>query len=221
VGLLLSVLAAPVLAATPGFVEDFSAGSAGFTGGSTVTHVTSGGVGGAADPYISISNAAPSNLGAYSTNGNLIGNLPADGVFGYSFWLRDTGADNNLEIHVGIGIPSLNFWETVQGFTPPDGSWQKFSVDVTNPALWVRIIGSGTFQAAVASSGRLLFRHDVPPLSQNPNPVAGDFGLDRIQVLGPPTVPAVSAAGRVALAMLLCAVVVLGVVRRSGRRSPA
>jgi len=214
------VLAAPAGAATPGFVEDFTAGSAGFGGGSTVTHEGSGGVGGAADPYISISNSLASNLGAFSTDANLVGNLPADGVTGYSFWLRDTGADDALEIHVAIGSQS-NFWLSLPGFAPPNASWQQFAVDLNNPSQWVQIIGAGTFQSALASSNRLLFRHDVPPLTQTPNPIAAGFGLDRIQVLPAPetsAVPAVSAAGRAALGVLLCAVVALGLYRRSGLR---
>ena len=213
---ILGVLAAPAGAATPGFVEDFTAGSAGFGGGSTVTHVGSGGVNGA---YISIANSVANNLGAFSTDANLVGNLPADGVTGYSFWLRDTGADEALEIHVGIGTIS-NFWLSIPGFAPPSASWQQFSVDLTNPSQWVQIRGTGTFQNALATSDRLLFRHDVPPLVQNPNPIAADFGLDRIQVL-PAAVPAVSAAGRVVLGVLLGAVVGLGLYRRSGLRSRA
>jgi hypothetical protein len=215
------VLAAPAGAATPGFVEDFTAGSAGFSGGSTVTHVGSGGVGGAADPYISISNSLAAHLGSFSTDANLVGNLPADGVTGYTFWLRDTGADDNLEIHVGVGAPSSNFWLSIPGFAPPNASWQQFAVDLNNPSQWVQIIGAGTFQNALASSSRLLFRHDVPPLTQFPNPIAAGFGLDRIQVLPEPqtsAVPALSAAGRTALGVLLCAVVALGLYRRPGLR---
>ncbi len=50
------VLAFPSAAATPGFVEDFTAGVAGFSSFSTVTHVASGGVGGVGDGYIEVSN---------------------------------------------------------------------------------------------------------------------------------------------------------------------
>jgi hypothetical protein len=168
--------------------------------------VTSGGVGGASDPYISISNAAVANLGAFSQATDLVGDLPADGVTGYSFWLQDTGANDNHEIHVGVGTAFSNYWLSIPGFTPPDGSWQQFSVDTTDPSQWVQIIGTGTFQAALAATDRVLFRHDVPPLVQNPNPASGDFGLDRIEVLGaPPNIPAVSGPGRAVLAMLLVA----------------
>ena len=217
-----SFLAGQALAAVPGFQQDFTTDVGGFGGGSTVTRPLTGGVGGASDPYLSIANALVNNLGAFSTAANLTGDLPADGVTGYSFWLRDVGADDNHEIHVGVGTAFSNFWLSIPGFTPPDGSWQQFSVDITNPSQWVQIIGTGTFQDALAASNRLLFRHDVPPLVQNPNTTAGDFGLDRIQVLPvPPNVPAVSTPGRVVLAMLLAALVGLVLYRRhAGHLAP-
>jgi hypothetical protein len=210
----ITVLAAPAVAATPGFEEDFTAGTGGFGagGGSAVTHVTSGGVGGASDPHIMISNASAAFLGSFSTAPDLVGNLPADGVTGYSFWLRDTGGNESLEIHVGVGTAISNFWLSIPGFSPPDGSWQNFSVDLTDPSQWVQIIGSGTFQDALAASNRLLFRHDVAPLSQLPDAAAGDFGLDRIQVLPAPAgVPTVSAPGRAVLALVLAALAGLAI----------
>ena len=211
----MAALAVEAFAATPGFEEDFSAGTGGFGAfGSVVTHVASGGVGGAADPYIAISNALVGFLGSFSSAPNLVGNLPADGVTGYSFWLRDTGANENLEIHVGVGAVFTNVWLSIPGFAPPDGSWQQFTVDLTNPSQWVQILGSGTFQAALASSDRLLFRHDVPPLTQFPDAVAADFGLDRIQVLPvPAAIPAVSAPGRAVLGLLLVALAGLAAAR--------
>ncbi len=183
--------------------------------------MTSGGVGGAPDPYISISRVLAGNLGASSFAPDLVGNLPADGVTGYSFWLRDTDADDDHEIHVGVGN-SVNFWLSMTGFAPPDGSWQQFSVDLTNPSQWVQIIGTKAFSNALATSDRLLFRHDVPPLVMAPNQVVGDFGLDRVQVLPVPAgVPAVSAPGRAVLALLLVALTGLGVYRHRLHLGPS
>lgn len=209
--------ATPAWAATPGFVEDFATGTAGFGGGSTVTQVTSGGVGGTSDGYLEISNALAGNLGAFTTSVDFVGNLPADGVTGYSFWLRDVGANDNHEIHVGVGAAFSNFWLSVPGFVPPDGQWQQFSVDLTDASQWVQIIGTGTFQDALAATDHLLFRHDVPPLVQAPNAASGDFGLDRIQVLPVPAqVPAISVAGRMALVALLG--LIAAAALRRGRR---
>jgi hypothetical protein len=224
--LILTMLVSSALsarAATPGFVEDFVTGTGGFgVGGSVVVQVTSGGVGGADDPYLEISNATSSFLGTFSQAPELNGNLPADGVTGYSFWLRDTGANDALEIHVGVGIPFSNFWQSLQGFTPPDGAWKQFEVDLTDSSQWVQIIGSGTFADALAGATNLLFRHDIAPYVQNPDPAAADFGLDRIQVLPvPASLPTVSASGRAGLVLLLLAISVFAIRRPLPTPPPA
>jgi len=214
----IACLAIAAHAATPGFVEDFTTGTGGFAGGSTVVQVTSGGVGGADDPYLEISNAFVARLGAFSQEPDLNGDLPSDGVTGYSFWLRDTGADDALEIHVGVGIPFSNFWQSLEGFTPPVGTWQQFSVDLTDSSQWIQIIGSGSFADALAGSTNLLFRHDLAPYMKEPDMVAADFGLDRIQVLpAPAPLPAVSASGRVALGLVLLTVAGVGIRRSTAR----
>jgi len=217
------LLGTHVFAAEVGFVEDFSSGTAGFLGGSTITHVTSGGVGGAGDGYLQIANAITGNLGAYTQAAEFTGNLNLGGVTGFSFYLRDTGTDNNHEIHVGIGVPVSindpgNFWQSVAGFVPPDGTWQQFSVDLSNPADWVQIIGSGSFTDAKAGSDRLLFRHDLPPFTQSPAAAAGEFGLDRLTV-EPSDIPAVSTWGLFALALLVMTGGTLMMFRR--RYTPA
>jgi hypothetical protein len=214
-------LAASSLAATPGFLQDFAANAGGFTGGSTVTRPLSDGVGGSSDPYIQISEAAPAQLGAFTTGANFTGNLTADGVTGFSFYLRDTGANDNHEIHVGVGR-QVNFWQSIQGFNPPDGSWQKFSVDITDPSQWVQIIGTGTFEDALATTDRLLFRHDLPPFVQSPDSASGEFGLDRVRVLPvAPGVPAASNTGRMALMLLIATLAGVGLYGRRVRRAPS
>lgn len=209
------VQALPSAAAAPHFIEDFATGSGGFVSTSIVTHVTSGGVGGADDGYIEVSNLLVFNLGAASASPNLNGNLPADGT-GYSFWLRDTGGDDNHEIHVGIGVTFANFWLNTQGFNPPDGEWQQFSVDFTDPSQWVQIISlvPGTFEDALAASTRLLFRHDTAPYVQIPEAASGEFALDRIKVVFESKVPAASVGGRLVLGALLGAIAVFGLRRR-------
>ena len=215
-------VAAPALAAVPGFLQDFTASTGGYTGGSTVTRPLTDGVGGSSDPYIQISEAAPAQLGAFTTGANFIGNLTADGVTGYSFYLSDTGADDNHEIHVGVGQAQINFWQSIQGFNPPDGSWQKFSVDITDPSQWVQIIGTGSFEDALAASDRLLFRHDLPPFVQIPDSASGEFGLDRVRVLPvAPSVPAASNTGRMALMLLLATLASVGLYWRRVRRAPS
>ena len=212
---LVTALASASRAATPGFEEDFSVGNGGFQGGSTLVRVTSDGVGGPGDPYLEVSNATEGFLGTFSPAPDLNGDLSADGVTGYSFWLRDTGGNDDLEIHVGVGIPFVNFWQSLEGFAPPDGAWQRFSVDLTAPGQWVQIIGAGTFADAIAGSTSLLFRHDLAPYTQFPDPAAADFGLDRIQVLpAPAQLSALSDGGRVVVGLLLVVIAWLAIGQR-------
>lgn len=220
---LVTALASASRAATPGFEEDFASGVGGFQGGSTLVRVTSDGVGGADDPYLEVSNAGETFLGSFSRAPDLNGDLSADGVTGYSFWLRDTGGDDDLEIHAGIGIPFVNFWQSLQGFTPPDGAWQQFSVDLSTPDQWVQIIGAGSFADAIAGSTQLLFRHDLAPYTQFPDPAAADFGLDRIRVLpAPAEVSALSGTGRFAVGLLLVVIAWRAIGhRRRGIAGPA
>ena len=213
-------VAAQVLAAVPGALQDFATGLGGYQGNSTETRPLSGGVGGASDPYLQIANAVSSNLGSFTNGANFIGNLTADGVKGFSFYLQDVGANDNHEIHVGVGSAMINFWQSVQGFNPPDGFWQKFSVDITDESQWVQIIGTGTFADALAASDRLLFRHDLPPFVQTPDAASGEFGVDRVRVLPvAPSVPAASAAGQVALALLVAGLAGVLIHRRYRTRA--
>lgn len=183
-------------AAVPGYIIDFNGGSVDpFYSGAELNWQASGGVGGAGDGWISVSRTDLGNLGAATNEPNVLGNLPADGVTGYSFWMQDLGSPGPLSIHVLIGDPFVNFWQSNIAFTPVVGSWTKYSIDFSDPSQWTQTQGSGTFEDAIANSGRLLFRHDLPPYQNNPNPVVGAFGLDRITVLPEPATLALLGAG--------------------------
>jgi len=184
---LLGLSASTISAATVGFVKDFNAGFGGFSGGSQSYTLETGGVGGTSDAYLQIANPQfPAPLGVRSFAAELNGNLPADGVTGFSFWLKDVGESDPLEIHVGIGVGSINFWMTSAGFVPNSSDWTHFSVDITDPSQWTQTIGTGSFADALAAADRLLFRHDLTPVDQRPDVIQGDVGLDRITVLPEP-----------------------------------
>lgn len=175
------------IAATPGYVQDFATNNGGFSSGIPTNWISSGGVGGASDGWLEVTTVGfgAGNLGVRTSGTEFTGNLTADGVTGFSFWLKDVGQDDPLEIHVGVGGAFLNFWQYTPAIVPTD-QWQEFSVDF-NPANWTRIIGSGTFADALTASDRLLFRHDLAPYSQQPDSIEADFGLDRVRVLPEPT----------------------------------
>lgn len=183
----MALAAGAASAATPGYFEDFNNGTVDpFFSGASLVWVPSGGVGGAGDGYIRASRSSPGNLGLASADAPFVGDLIADGVTGISFWLNDVGNANPLAIHVGIGRAFGNFWLTLNPIHPPHNTWQEYTVLFNNPSEWVQIAGSGTFAEALTQCDRLLFRHDLPPYVQTPDPIAGDFGFDRIRVLPEP-----------------------------------
>lgn len=184
--LAISASATVASAATVGFVMDFNSGMGDFGGGSSsYTLVPSGGVGGAGDGFLTVTNTSLRQLGVRTAAPEFTGNLTNDGVTGFSFWLKDVGAANAAEIHVGVGNNFTNFWQSKQGFVPGP-NWTEFTVDL-DPANWVQIIGGGTFANALHNSDRLLFRHDLAPFDQIPDSAIGDFGIDRIEVLPEPS----------------------------------
>jgi hypothetical protein len=189
-------ISARASAATVGFVEDFEDATHIFNvSGSLLTHETSGGVGGADDGWLRVEMPFEFHLGVASDDPLVTGNLLADGVTGFSFWLRNLGGVP-LEIHIGFGQAHASFWQHTIGWDPPSDGWQQYAVDL-NEANWTRIRGTGTFLDALQGSERLLFRHDRAPYGPNPDPIIGAFGLDRVEVLPEP------ATGL--LALLACA----------------
>jgi len=169
-----------VFAVAPGFIANFEGSFEGFGGGAAYANPATGGLAGGG--YLEISdNGFPAQLGGRSTDADFAGDYDAAGVDSVRLWLNDTGADDALEIHVGIGQGFVNFWQYTEGFSPPNGAWGEFEVDLTDAGKWTQIIGSGTFADAKANNDRMLIRHDVAPYVQTPDSIQGDFGVDSIR----------------------------------------
>jgi hypothetical protein len=166
---------------TFGFVENFSVSGIGsWGGGSTLANPLTGGFGGVSDGYLKVSTATTANLGARSDGPEYTGNWTAAGINEVHLWLNDVGVDEPLEIHFLIG-PASNFWSYNVGFAPPLHGWGEFVVPLNGPTGWTRTIGtSGTFADALTHVEQILIRHDRAPYIQQPDPLKGDFGIDRI-----------------------------------------
>jgi hypothetical protein len=138
-------------------------------------------VGGDGDGFLQVGRTTSGHLGIRSFGSEYAGDWSAASVTQVRFWLRDVGADETLEIHFGIGTP-LNFWQSDQGFIPPAGQWAEYLVDLTGPAGFTHIISLDglDFDAALAAADRIHFRHDLSPYAQLPDPIIGDFGVDRV-----------------------------------------
>jgi len=170
---------------TAGFVEDFTSTLGGFSGGDSYSNPGTGGVGGAADGFLLVEQSTPFHFGTRSTAAAFTGDYLAAGVTRIRIALNDVGADQDFAIHFGIGTVRDNFWLYNTAFTPPEHAWGEFEVDLTNEALFTRIRGSGTFAEALTGATNILIRHDRPPLTDTPDNLAGELGIDHIQLIGP------------------------------------
>ena len=171
---------APAVAGpTIGFVESFTgAGSVGgWDGGATYSNPGTGGVGGVGDGYLQMAHTVfAGRLGTKNQGANYAGDWLATGANRVRFSLNDVGADQNLEIHFGIGTIN-NFWQYNVGFIPPNGAWSEFTVDLSDSANFTHIISFDGFgyRFALANTDRVLIRHDKAPYVQTPDVILVHF----------------------------------------------
>lgn len=187
------------LAVDVGHLDSFSVAGElnGWGGGSFIyDNPGTGGVHGANDGFLLVSNPVPINFAARSGSSAYAGDWIEAGATGISFWLRDVGGTGDLEIHLGIGLAFSNFWQSNIALRPTD-EWQEFTITFDDPSQWTRIIGGGSFENALRNADRILFRHDTPPYGRNPPLHAGGLGIDEIRIL-----PTPGALGVMALAGL-------------------
>jgi hypothetical protein len=176
----------------PGFVEDWAGTDLhGWGGGSNYANPGTGGVGGAGDGFLLVSNTLAGHLGTFSIGAQYAGDWQAVGVTQVRLWLKDVNARQPLEIHFGLGS-RLNFWQYKPGFAPPDTGWAMFTVDLAAESDWTRIIGTDTFANTLRQVNRVHLRHDRAPYAQSPDNIVGDVGIDRLQIVTPdvPVLPA-------------------------------
>jgi len=199
VGIALAAPAAALAGNSAIFVEDFNNGFAGWGGGGGNTYMNpqSGGVGGVDDGYFTISREFDGMFAARSFADVWNRDYIADGVTSGSLWLNNLGTDDGLEIHVGFGY-SFAFFQYNEPFVPTD-DWTEFTFDFTDPSKWTDIsLFGGSFEDALQNADRLLIRHDPLPfaqISQGPDPISGDLGIDRISLIPAPSTAAALLAG--------------------------
>ncbi len=173
--------------AEPGLVENFPGHSIGGWGGGTAGGAVydnpgADGASGPTDGYLRITQPISAFFGAAEFASTYAANYLTNGVGGIVVHLNDINTFDNFEMHLGLGVPFQNFWTYDGPLLPANNSWSRHFVRIhpLNPAHWSQVIGFGTLQDALANSTTLLLRHDRPPYSQFPDPIAGDLGIDRI-----------------------------------------
>ena len=178
------LLMAPALRAQPalGNRQEFGAGTGGWSGGllGGITSTNPGAGGRIGDGFLKVTSPA---LGNFGNNCRFcpeyVGDWTAAGITQVRLWLNDVGADDFFEMHFALGTDT-NFWLYTVGYTPPEGEWAEFVVDLTDVGNWTRTIGLGTFPAALSAVSNILIRHDLAPYIQAPDPTVGDIGIDSI-----------------------------------------
>ena len=171
-----SAPAGPVLE----FLEDWPGTSLqGWGGGAELVNPGTDGVGGGGDGFLLVSTPFPAHLGTLSTGAEYKGDWLAAKINMVAVSLNDVNAAEPLEIHFSLGN-AFNFWQYNAAFTPPHNAWKEFVVDLRSSTNFTRIIGQGTFEAALQNVDRIHLRHDKSPYLQTPDYIQGDFGIDRL-----------------------------------------
>lgn len=147
----------------------------------SISNPGTGGVGGAADGYILLTQAITFNYGMRNEGPLYAGDWVTPGITHLSLWLNDVGTDDDFTMHVVIGNAG-NRWQYNVGFVPPNGSWERFVVDFSDEASFTQIIGSETFSSARLTADRIQVRHDLAPYMQQPDDTSGDLGIDEIVI---------------------------------------
>lgn len=167
-----------------GFVDDFKApGVNGWGGGTPASNPGTGGVDGAGDGYLMLASAFAGNFGSRNGGDVYFGDFNEAGITLISFYLNDVQSPESFSIHFLVtgGVPEST-WQYDAGFTPPNNQWQRYSVDLTDQTKWTCTSGSATLAEVLGSVSRIHFRHDLPPYSQFPDPIAGTLGIDNIEL---------------------------------------
>jgi hypothetical protein len=182
---LAATVRAPAASAGPtvGFIESWPTlgNTSSWGGGVSIANPGTGGVGGASDGFLLISNAAEGNLGVFSSGAEYVGDWVAAGVQSVRLSLNDVNADDPLEIHFSIGT-MFNLWQYNEGFVPPHQAWAQFVVDLTDASKFTQIRGAGTFLGALQAADRVHLRHDLAPFGPTPDTVQGDLGIDNLEL---------------------------------------
>ena len=167
-----------------GFVEDFSTANdlSTWGGGAILSNPGTGGYGGVNDGYLDVLTLSADHLGTVSFGSEYAGDWTAANVKQVRCWLQDFSGRGDLFIHLAIANSAGQTWQQNTGLVPPVGSWGEYVIDM-NGVDFTQTRGTPTtFSAVMQSVNRLHYRHDLPPYDASPDLIAGEFGLDHIQL---------------------------------------
>jgi FlgD Ig-like domain len=179
---LLLVCVTPAHGATLGFIEEFAGPGTGNWSGmvQNFTNPGTGGYLGPADGYLLAETTAPWHWGQRcDACPEYMGDWLAAGITQVRIWLNDVGAPDPFSIHFAFGN-GRTFWQYDPGFSPPNGSWAEYVVDMTDSASFTQTIGTQPFAVALHDVNKVLIRHALAPFMQIPDNIQGDAGIDHL-----------------------------------------
>ena len=79
-----------------------------------------------------------------------------------------------------------NFWFYNTAFSPSAHDWGEFVVDLSSAASFTHVLGTGTFEDALADVDRIQIRHDTLAVRDVRRcHLQGDVGIDHLELVGP------------------------------------
>jgi hypothetical protein len=140
-------------------VDTFDSGTAAWAGGSAPTHQPTGGVGGGG--FLEISSSG-GNLATFNDAAVWTGDLAGAGAARVAVHLRSPATSAPLAIRLVLFGPSSTNDRWVSATArqvPNDGVWRHYTFELGAGDL-LRVQGGGTHAQLMASTLRVMFRHD-------------------------------------------------------------
>lgn len=187
-----------------GQIDDFQDGTTqGWGGGPGSSNVATGGPAGAGDAYLQVIGTGGFGQGSRVATFNDTqwpGDYVAAGVDAIQVDMANFGA-SNLEMRAVLFFTASGDWtSTNTTVIPADGIWRSYTFGLGAGDL-TQVGGVGSHAAALASVGRLMFRHQpgAPAGIGGGVPIAGTLGIDNITAIPEPSSVALLAIGGLAL----------------------
>jgi len=181
----------PLWAVEAGFVEDFSAGTAGWTGAEPAVE-PSGGPAGDGDGFLRIeargANGPGSRLAVYNNSPNWTGDFAAAGITSVDLDimnLETSPAPMSMRLVLFGPNATSNRWTSIEPIViANDGQWQRISFPVDSEAI-TRVQGGASYDGMIENVVRLMIRHDANTPSATGTTIVGQIGIDNITLVGP------------------------------------
>ncbi len=191
----IAIAPAVTLFETDTFASNTTQGWTNGNGGTGITLGT-GGVGGAADPFLRVegfgSTGSPNRLASYNESPRYTGDYLAAGATGFTASIKNFSSQQ-LSIRLVIFDGLAGMWTSTNAqIIAANADWSSRFFEFSPTGL-TSVTGDGNFNAAMANVTRVMFRHQTGAPGFQGTIVTAAAGFDNIQVVPEPAT--VSALG--------------------------